>query len=208
MGSGAGGGPLAARLASAGHTVAVLEAGLDPLGSEASAIDPGTGIIYQVPAFAGFASENDLLSWSFFVKHYSDPVQQARDSKFVPGKGIYYPRGSTLGGSTAHDAMVWIYPHDDDWEDIAETTGDSSWSPRRMREIFERIERCEYCHQMQPGHGFNGYMPASLFDKQNIFGLYPVLRDMAEAGAGPTNLDINDPLVATGAVGHLMRQCT
>ena len=208
VGSGAGGGPLAARLASEGYKVALLEAGLDPLGGEAFQIDQSTGIIYQVPAFAGFASENDLLSWSFFVKHYGDPVQQARDSKLVyedpetktKPKGIYYPRGSTLGGSTAHDAMVWVYPHDDDWEDIAETTGDPSWRPRRMREIFERIERCEYCQQPR-GHGFNGYMPASLFDKQNIFGLYPVLRDMAEAGAGPTNLEINDPLVARGEVG-------
>ena len=206
VGSGAGGGPLAARLASEGYKVALLEAGLDALGPEANAIDQSTGIIYQVPAFAGIASETDLLSWAFFVKHYGDPVQQARDSKFVPGKGIYYPRGSTLGGSTAHDAMVWVYPHDDDWEAVAETTGDPSWSPQLMREIFERIERCEYCQQRQGhgqtrGHGFNGYMPVSLFDKENIFGLYPVLRDMAEAVAGPTNLDINDPLVATGEVG-------
>ena len=95
VGSGAGGGPLAARLASAGFKVAVLEAGLDPLGSEANAIDPTTGIVYQVPAFAGIASEHPLLSWAFYVKHYSNPVEQ--DSKFVDGKGIYYPRGSTLG---------------------------------------------------------------------------------------------------------------
>ena len=44
-------------------------------------------------------------------------------------------------------------------------------------------------------------MPTSLFDKENIFGMYPVLRDMAEAVVGPTNLDINDPLVAMGEVG-------
>src|SRR5262249_7664348 len=133
VGSGAGGGPLAARLANEGYKVALLEAGLDALGS---GIDPSTGIIYQVPALGRGGSETDLLSWAFFVKHYGDPVQQARDSKLVyedPAKtipkGILYPRGSTLGGSTAHDAMVWVYPHDDDWEDIAETTGDPSWSP-------------------------------------------------------------------------------
>jgi choline dehydrogenase len=207
VGSGAGGGPVAARLANEGYKVALLEAGLDALGPEANGIDPSTGIIYQVPAFAGIAFEDPLLSWAFFVKHYGDPVQQARDSKFVPGKGIVYPRGSTLGGSTAHDLMIWVYPHDDDWEAIAETTGDPSWRPHHMREIFERVERCDYCQQ-EEGHGFNGYMPASLFDRQ-IFDLYPVLRDMAEAGAtlpssfykGNTNLDINNPLVARGDFG-------
>jgi choline dehydrogenase len=198
VGSGAGGGPLAARLASEGYKVALLEAGLDALGQEAQGIDPTTGIIYQVPAFAGLASENDLLSWDFYVKHYSDAAQQANDPKLRP-KGILYPRGSTLGGSTAHDAMVWVYPHDDDWEAIAETTGDPSWRPKLMREIFERIERCDYCQQAD-GHGFNGYMPASLFDSR-IFELYPILRDMAEAGATPPFPDINNPLVAKGAFG-------
>src|SRR5262245_44358241 len=86
VGAGAGGGPVAARLAKAGYTVAVVEAGLDPLSLRAAAIDPLTGVMYKVPALAGFASEHPALSWDFFVKHYADPVQQARDSKLTPGK--------------------------------------------------------------------------------------------------------------------------
>lgn len=209
VGAGAGGGPIAARLAKEGFKVALLEAGLDPMGPEAASIDPNTGIVYQVPAFAAVAAEHPLLSWDFFVKHYSDPVQQARDAKFVPGKGVLYPRGSALGGSTAHNAMVFVYPHDDDWEEIADTTGDDSWEPRHMRKIFERLERCDYCEPDAPGHGFNGYMPASRFDEQ-IFDLYPVIRDLAEAGQtlplsffkGNTDLDINHPLVAKGDFGR------
>ncbi len=208
IGAGAGGGPVAAKLARAGYKVALLEAGLDPMGAEANAIEPTTGIIYQVPAFAGISAEHPLISWDFYVKHYKNPVQQARDPKNVPGKGILYPRGSTLGGSTAHDAMLFVYPHDKDWDDIAATTGDNSWSSAKMRQIFQRLETCNYCQAGAPGHGFSGYMPASELDER-IFDNYPILKDLAQAGqitpgsyaAGNTSFDLNHPLVALGDVG-------
>lgn len=208
VGAGAGGGPIAARLAKAGYKVALVEAGLDPMSTTAGSIDPNTGIIYQVPALAGVSAEHPLLSWDFYVKHYSDPVQQARDSKYVPGKGIIYPRGSALGGSTAHNAMVFVYPHDQDWEDIADMTGDESWRASNMRGYFERLERCDYCQPNAPGHGFGGYMSNNVFD-QRILDLYPEIRDLSEAGqtlpesyyAGNTNLDVNHPAVAAGEFG-------
>lgn len=208
VGAGAGGGPVAVRLAKAGYKVALLEAGLDPMGPEAGSIDPTTGIIYQVPALAAIAAEHPLLSWDFYVQHYSDPAQQARDPKLVPGKGILYPRGSALGGSTAHNAMVFVYPHDDDWEKIADTTGDESWRAPHMRTLFERLEKCDYCEPETAGHGFDGYMNAQRFDAQ-IFELFPALRDLTAGGAslpssyfaGNTDLDINHPLVAKGDSG-------
>src|SRR5215510_4356075 len=116
----------------------VVGAGAGGGPDEARAVDPNTGIIYHVPALAAVSAEHPMLSWDFYVKHYSDAAQQARDSKLVPGKGIIYPRGSALGGSTAHNAMVWVYPHDADWDDIADTTGDSSWRAKKMRRYFER----------------------------------------------------------------------
>ena len=208
VGGGAGGGPVAARLAQAGYQVVLLEAGIDPAGQEATANDPNAGVIYGVPAFLAAAAEYPQLSWDFYVKHYSDPVQQARDSKFVPGKGILYPRGSALGGSTAHNAMVFAYPHDSDWDEIARSTGDDSWRAQNMRRYFERVENCGYCQPNEVGHGYKGYIPASVFDDQ-IFKLYPELQEIAEGGMtlpssyykGNTNLDVNHPLVAKGDTG-------
>lgn len=208
VGAGAGGGPLAVRLVKAGYKVALLDAGVDPMGPEAAAIDPNTGIVYSVPALAGVAAEHPALSWDFYVKHYGNAAQQARDSKYVPGKGIIYPRGSALGGSTAHNAMLFIYPHDQDWDDIADMTGDRSWRASRMREYFKRLEKCAYCEPPArfPGHGFNGYMRNDRLDQQ-IFQIDPVLRDLATAGGTPPGndmLDVNHPDVAAGDTGAFM----
>ncbi|HYH73398.1 MAG TPA: hypothetical protein VD764_09270, partial [Nocardioides sp.] len=134
VGSGAGGGPVAANLAEAGHRVLLLEAGPDHEDDD-----------YRVPAFHGRASEHPGMSWPFFVRHYDDQTQQERDEKYTPDhEGVLYPRSGVLGGCTAHNAMITIYPHDADWDGIAELTGDPSWRASEMRRWFERVEACAY----------------------------------------------------------------
>jgi len=55
--------------------------------------------------------------------------------------GILYPRAGTLGGCGSHNALITIYPHDSDWDNIASLTGDDSWSASKMRTYFEKMER-------------------------------------------------------------------
>jgi choline dehydrogenase len=146
IGSGAGGGPLAANLARAGHSVLLLEAGGDPCADS----DLGR-YMYEVPIFHGLATEYADCRWDYFVRHYTDDVSQRRDSKFVAKEdsgyevnGVWYPRAGTLGGCTSHNAMITITPQDRDWDAIAALTGDDSWRAEHMHGYYERLENCQY----------------------------------------------------------------
>ena len=139
VGSGAGGGTVAARLAEAGWHVVLLEAGDDARHAGA----PGLPEAYDVPAFHALASEHPAMRWDIFVRHYADDEQQRRDSK-ADQRGVLYPRASTLGGCTAHNALVYVVPPDQDWHDIAKLTGDASWQASKMRRYQRRVENIRY----------------------------------------------------------------
>jgi choline dehydrogenase len=154
VGSGAGGGTLAARLAEGGRSVLLLEAGGDPRQLSGTNDDqPGINRLpddYDVPSFHGFASENDAMRWDFFVRHYASDEMQQQDPKYRRDyrgdrvDGVLYPRAGTLGGCTAHNAMILVYPHNADWDGIARLTGDQSWNAENMRQYFMRLENCHY----------------------------------------------------------------
>ncbi|MET1025720.1 MAG: GMC oxidoreductase [Dongiaceae bacterium] len=173
VGSGAGGGTLAARLAESGLRVVLLEAGGDPRLENAPRLPDD----YDVPAFHPFASENPAIAWDFFVRHYADEARQQRDPKCGPA-GILYPRAGTLGGCTAHNAGIFLYPHDSDWDWISTLTGDASWCAARMRRYFHRVESCRhrpiwrllrYIGLDPTGHGWNGWLPVERAKPREVF---------------------------------------
>jgi choline dehydrogenase len=124
VGSGAGGGPLASSLARASFSVLLLEAGED-YSEDRDYTD--------IPILNPLATERPGSSWQFFVNHYSDSERAKRDSKFCSEEiecedicrtsdgnypedktGIFYPRGYTIGGSTAVNALVPVKAHNAD----------------------------------------------------------------------------------------------
>ncbi|EEY14896.1 alcohol dehydrogenase [Verticillium alfalfae VaMs.102] len=172
VGSGPGGGPLAARLAIAGKKVLLIEAG----------DDQGASIPYQVPALNLQSTEYTPMQWDYFVNHYSSLNAQKKDSKMTyrtaSGElysglnppsgatplGVLYPRAGTLGGCAAHNALITVYPHASDWDRIATLTGDTSWRASAMRNYFKRLESARYLPNGVAGHGFSGWLTTSVTD--------------------------------------------
>ena len=198
VGSGAGGGPLAANLARHGFKVILLEAGGDPCANS----ELGR-LMYEVPIFHGLSTEYSECQWDYFVHHYEDIAQQSLDKKIVKKdtisnvavNGIWYPRAGALGGCTAHNAMITVTPQDCDWDYIAQITGDQTWRAEHMNKYFARLENCQY--QSRPyslkyilkgllwsavallkgrkdwrdwehGHGFGGWLTTSVADPRLV----------------------------------------
>ncbi|KAF4809302.1 Oxygen-dependent choline dehydrogenase [Colletotrichum siamense] len=166
VGSGPGGGTLAASLAREGHSVFLIEAGGNM----------GDNNLQRIPGLADVNSEHPEMSWQFYVSHYQNETQARRDRYFTyrlsngtlwygidapedaAPLGIYYPRGATVGGSAIANAMNVVLPPDSDWTHFAEVTGDDSWGPENMRSMFVELERNTYVPEGTPGHGFDGYI--------------------------------------------------
>lgn len=178
VGSGAGGGPVCVNLAKAGKRVLLLEAG-----------DTSENDNYRIPAFWGASTEDPKYAWSFFGKQNSQ--YDTKSSNYTPGKGILYPRAATLGGCTAHNAMITMYPHARDWENLARLTQDSSWGPEAMREYYMRLEDARYlspAEAVQKKRGKRGWLKVERTNP-DLVGSDPVLRQFVIAAALEAGID-------------------
>ncbi len=140
-----------------------------------------------MPAFHPFASENKAMAWNFLVHDFGDDAERRRRPENDPPPGVLYPRASTLGGCTAHNAMILMVPHDSDWNGIAELTGDPSWRAENMRRYFQRIEDCRYRPLWRllawltgglfdpTGHGWDGWLSAERPLPPKAFSDHPLM---------------------------------
>ncbi|KAF2218622.1 hypothetical protein BDZ85DRAFT_79810 [Elsinoe ampelina] len=200
VGSGAGGGPLACRLAMAGKKTLLIEAGDDQVGN----------VNITVPGYQGVVTQDPKLRWDIFVNHYKDQNRAKRDPKFtyetnpfefytsvenkpIPSgakeKGILYPRAGTLGGCITHNALIWITPHASDWENIRRITGDLTWSALNLGgNILNKVY---------------SWLPTGPTDPTILLGDLPFAQHLAGGaavmGAGPPLVD-----AITGLTGTLL----
>lgn len=152
VGAGAGGAPLAARLAERGFQVLVVEMGPKKPASLPGAVVENT----EVPLLHAETTEDKRHSLRFFVDHFGGENEERNPRRHQPTPaefeavhpqdehGVFYPRAQGVGGCTIHNAMITICGPSEDWDEIAEDTQDSSWRGERMRSYFERLERCNY----------------------------------------------------------------
>ncbi|KAI0333805.1 alcohol oxidase [Cubamyces sp. BRFM 1775] len=122
VGSGPGGSTVAARLSEdPSVNVLVIEAG--PTGKDALEL--------EVPALVP-----DIQSGSPFDWNYTIVPQPGMNLRTLP-----YSRGKVLGGCSAINWMFWVRCPQDDYDKIADITGDEGWSWISMLRFWQKVER-------------------------------------------------------------------
>ncbi|KAG8712955.1 hypothetical protein FRC09_019289 [Ceratobasidium sp. 395] len=187
VGAGAGGGPLAARLALNGYKVLLMDAGHDV-----------NNINTTVPLYLARVNEDPQMALDYYVQHY--PPGQPEVKK-------WYPRASAIGGSTVHNALIHLRPHDYDLNTWANRFKDSSWSASNMRNyLTNKIEKNQYIPSLvgRPlSYGYSGWLwtdfpPINLLisprwlDLQLIDVLTNIMTAVLPVGFADYNNNLND----------------
>ncbi len=176
VGGGTAGSLIAGKLAEAGATVLVLEAG----GSDRNPL-------IQMPA--GFVK---LLGVEKYMWFYQSTVQQR-----LGGRQPVVPTGRVVGGGSSVNAMVYIRGQTTDYDAWVEATGDTGWG---WPELLKRFKAMEGNNRFNNDlHGVEG--PMAVSDPVHLCELSRAYVMAAQASGIPFTPDFNGPRQAgTGFV--------
>ncbi|KAJ7147501.1 choline dehydrogenase [Mycena crocata] len=143
VGAGAGGGPLASRLAINGFKVLLMDAG-----------HVVANLNTTIPLYLARANEDPQMALDYEVAHYpaAGPANVT----------MWYPRGSAIGGSTAMNALIHLRPHNYDLDKMSTQLNDKSWSASSMRTyLTDKIENNLYIPSLLGqflSYGYGGWL--------------------------------------------------
>ncbi|KAI9432750.1 aryl-alcohol-oxidase from pleurotus Eryingii [Lactarius indigo] len=178
--AGVGGSVVASRLSEDPRMkVLVIEAGPSDVGIEA----------VQIPFFCVSLSPNTPLDWN-----YTTIAQASLNGRTVP-----YPRGRLVGGSSSINYMFWNTGTVDDFDRLAEVTGDINWNWEHVHPLIKKIEKLT---PPADHHNTTGQIDPSIHGKSGPVGIslqgFPTLLDdrvvqttSLLSSEFPSNYDLN-----------------
>lgn len=169
VGGGSGGCVVAGRLTEDPNTtVCLLEAGDD---GRSAAVTIPIGTVAMLPT--------RLHNWAF----------QTTPQPGLNGRRGYQPRGKTLGGSSAINAMIYVRGHASDYDQWA-AMGNNGWSFNDVLPYFRMSEHNEHIHN--DWHGQGGPLWVSNLRTDNPF--HERFLEAAQQTGLPRTEDFNGPV--------------
>jgi len=167
VGAGSAGCALAARLAweRPKLRILVLEAG-----------GPDKSFMLKMPAGFAALGENSPYNWNY----------QTTPQKHCNDRRMYWPRGKTLGGSSAINAMLYVRGHASDYDHWRQL-GNEGWSYEDVLPYFKKAENNE--RGADAFHGTGG--PLNVADQADPSKLNEAFLQAAEQAGHKRNKDFN-----------------
>ncbi|KXN65640.1 alcohol oxidase, partial [Conidiobolus coronatus NRRL 28638] len=143
VGAGPAGSMVATELAKAGYYTLLMDAGNDKINANTT-----------TPGLMLRTWEDDSIAWQYYVNYYNENSNIRKNTR--------YPRSSGLGGCSLHNAMVHLYPKQQDFDEMVRLTGDESWSESTFRKYYESI--------LEGSNSKRSFLSLSTIALQKIFG--------------------------------------